>query len=214
MVVAKTLDITQAGKEATSLQNRPKVDLLHGVSAIPVRSILQNVGQEVTKKFRPPRVAKRFVQERERRGHASGLVQRGERNGDKNGRSPNALPHEQLGSFAELVEANMDFARQHALDLCNNTYNVERIFPGSRSDCNHEKREITVDSGATLHMMSITFGEWDSVRTSKEPTVIMTAHAEAESTEDTTVFVSDLDVSVAMMLLEVSPAVSSLRLLC
>ena len=52
-------------------------------------------------------------------------------------------------------------------------------------------------------------GEKDTIRRSKEPTVITTASGKAESTEETTVHVNDLDVIATMMLLEDSPAVTS-----
>ena len=43
-VVANTLDVTlQAGKEVSSLKSRGKGGLLHGVSGIPVKSILRKV---------------------------------------------------------------------------------------------------------------------------------------------------------------------------
>ena len=52
-----------------------------------------------------------------------------------------------------------------------------------------------MDNGASLHMMcknEITSG--DTVRRSKDPTVIMTANGKAECTEGVTVYVTDLDV--------------------
>ena len=67
-----------------------------------------------------------------------------------------------------------------------------------------------MDNGAPLHMMSLNelwFGEEDTIRKSTELTVIMTAGGTAESSEEPTVFVNDLDVFVTMMLLEDSPAV-------
>ena len=54
-----------------------------------------------------------------------------------------------------------------------------------------------MDSGASLHMMSkteVTFGEKDTIRRSKEPTVITTVSGKAESTDDATVYVNDLDL--------------------
>ena len=80
-----------------------------------------------------------------------------------------------------------------------------------------EDREFTVDSGASLHMLNkneLTSGEKDTIRRSNEPTVITTANGKAESTEEATVYVNDLDVFVTMMLLEDSPAVLSLGLFC
>ena len=47
----------------------------------------------------------------------------------------------------------------------------------------------------------------------KKPKVIATANGKAELTEEATVYVHDMEVSVTMMLLEDSPAVLSLGLL-
>ena len=79
----------------------------------------------------------------------------------------------------------------------------------SRPDCEHEHREFIVESGASLHMMSkneLPLGEKDTIRRSKEPTVITTSTGKAESTEEATVCDNDLDAVVTMMLTEDSPA--------
>ena len=65
MVVAKTLDYTQAGK-VTSLEFRAKGDLLHGVSAVPVRSSVKTKWWKIVNKFQLLRVAASFVKEREK----------------------------------------------------------------------------------------------------------------------------------------------------
>ena len=52
VAVAKTFDVTQEGKEIASLKFRVKEDFLHGVSAIPVTSILQKVRKQIVNKFR------------------------------------------------------------------------------------------------------------------------------------------------------------------
>ena len=49
-----------------------------------------------------------------------------------------------------------------------------------------------------------TSDETDTIRRSEEPTVIMTASGNAESTEEAIVYVNDLDVFVTMMLLDSS----------
>ena len=62
-----------------------------------------------------------------------------------------------------------------------------------RSDCEHENREFVVDSGASLRKMSqneIASGEKDTIRRSKELTVITTASGKAESTEAPTAYVN------------------------
>ena len=61
----------------------------------------------------------------------------------------------------------------------------------------------------------LTSDERETTRQSTEPAVVMTtASGEAESTEEPTVHVDDLDVFVSMMLLEDAPAVLSVGLLC
>ena len=60
----------------------------------------------------------------------------------------------------------------------------------------------------------LTSGEKDAIRRSREPTVITTTSGKAESTQEATVYVNDLDVFAAIMLLEDSPAVLSLGLSC
>ena len=58
----------------------------------------------------------------------------------------------------------------------------------------------------------LTFGEEETIRRSQKPTVLATANGKAESTEETTVNVNDLEVFVTMMRLEDLPA--PLCLLC
>ena len=60
----------------------------------------------------------------------------------------------------------------------------------------------------------LTSGEKDTIRRSSEHPVITTANGKAESTEEATVFVNDLDVFVTVMLFEYPPAVLSLSLSC
>ena len=56
--------------------------------------------------------------------------------------------------------------------------------------------------------------EKDPIRRSKGPTVITTANGKAESTEEATAYVNDLDVFLTMTMLEDSPPVLSLGFLC
>ena len=61
-----------------------------------------------------------------------------------------------------------------------------------------------MNSGASLHMLSkneLICGEKDTIRRSKEPTVITTANGKADSTEEATVYVNDLDVFVTIVLM-------------
>ena len=114
--------------------------------------------------------------------------------------------NEQLGSYADFIEANMEFARKRALGSAQEQIQNQRDFTF---------RQVKMDSGTTLHMMSkneITSGEKETIIRSKEPTVITTANGKAESTQEATVYVNDLDAFITMMLLEHLPAVLSLGL--
>ena len=102
-----------------------------------------------------------FHQDREKKGPTLGICQPC----GQSGRSPKALSYEQLGSCAEVFEANMEFARKKAWDLHKRKNNVKRTYvqacekffrPPNRatqekvvasgSDCNHENREFIADS--------------------------------------------------------------------
>ena len=76
VVVVKTLDHTQAG-EITSLKFMGDGNLLHGVSAIPVKSILRKLGKDIVERFRLARVAERSVKEREKKDHTLGITCQG-----------------------------------------------------------------------------------------------------------------------------------------
>ena len=153
----------------------------------------------------------------------------------QNGRSPNALSYEQLGSCADVIEDNMEFVHKKAWNPHKHVFYVKEIrvqacenfvrppnrttrekIVAPRSDCNHEDREFIVDSGESLHMRShseLTSGEKKVPSgDEKEPTNIMTAQGLGGSTEETTVHVNDLDVFITTMLLEDSPAALSLDL--
>ena len=172
-----------------------KGGFLHGESAIPVKSVLLKLGEEVVNKLRPSRVEQRLFQEHERKGPALGIFTT---KWTKHSRSSNALSYEQLGSCAELVEANVEFAREKSpgtftkksrqskkelyIQACENFFRPpSRTTQGkvvaSRSVGNVKNREFMVDRGASLHMMSkneLTSGA----------TVITTASGKAESKED------------------------------
>ena len=71
VVVATTSDHTQAMEEVTLPKSRAKGDLLHGVSAIPVKTSSEK------KKFRVSRVTRRCVKQREKKGPPLGVIQQG-----------------------------------------------------------------------------------------------------------------------------------------
>ena len=81
----------------------------------------------------------------------------------QNGRSLNALSHEQLGSCAEFIEANMEFARKKAWDVHKNMKKCQKDSLSNSSDHRTEQHkrklshlgQIVIDSGASLHMTSM-----------------------------------------------------------
>ena len=85
------------------------------------------------------------------------------------------------------------------------------------STINPEEREFVVDSGASMHMVSkkdLDKPELETVRISKNPTVVMTANGEVLAKEEATENVRELDFFVTVMLLENASAVLSLGRLC
>ena len=83
----------------------------------------------------------------------------------------------------------------------------------------HDKhqREFVVDSGASMKMVSkrdVHSAELEPVRTSRNPTMVMTANGEVQTREEATENVKELDLFVTVMLLEETPAVLSLGKLC
>ena len=85
------------------------------------------------------------------------------------------------------------------------------------STINCEEREFVVDSGASMHMVSkkeLNSAELETVRTSKSPTMVMTANGEVVAQEEATVHVRELDLFVKVMLLEHTSAVLPPGTLC
>ena len=73
-----------------------------------------------------------------------------------------------------------------------------------------EESDFVVDSRASMHMVSkkdLDKAELETVRISKNPTVIMTANGEVPAKEEATVYVRELNLFVTVMLLENTPAV-------
>ena len=80
-----------------------------------------------------------------------------------------------------------------------------------------EEREFAVDSGASMHMVSkkdLNSAELETMRISRNPTMVMTANCEVQTREETTVYVKELELFVTVMLLEEIPALLSLWKLC
>ena len=80
-----------------------------------------------------------------------------------------------------------------------------------------EEKEIVVESGASMHMISkndLNSAELETVTTSRSPMTVITANGEVQTNEEATVYVSELEKFLTMKLLEDTPAVQSLGKLC
>ena len=80
-----------------------------------------------------------------------------------------------------------------------------------------EERKFGVGSGASMHMVSkrdFNSAELETMRTSRNPTTMMTANGEVQTREEATENVKEFDLFVTVMLLEETPSVLSLRKLC
>ena len=76
-----------------------------------------------------------------------------------------------------------------------------------------EEREFVVVSGASMHMLSkrdLSSDELDTLRRSRNTTVVLTANGEVQTNEEAQENVHDLDLFVTVQLLEETPAVLSL----
>ena len=74
-----------------------------------------------------------------------------------------------------------------------------------------------VDSGTSMHMLSrkdLSLAEFETVRVSRNPTMVITANGEVQTHEEATVYVYNLDLFVTVQILESTPAVQSLGELC
>ena len=71
----------------------------------------------------------------------------------------------------------------------------------SPSTINPEEREFVVDSGASMHMISkkdLNSAEFETVTTSRSPMTVITANGEVQTTEETGVYVRELDTFLTM----------------
>ena len=76
-----------------------------------------------------------------------------------------------------------------------------------------EERELVVDSGVSIHMISkkdLSDAEMDTLTKSCSPTIVITANGEVQTQEEATVYVKELDIFLTMKVLENTPAVLSL----
>ena len=80
-----------------------------------------------------------------------------------------------------------------------------------------EEREVVVDSGASMHMISkkdLTDAEMDTLTKSCSLTIVITANGEVQTHEQAMVYVIELDIFLTMQVHENTPAVLSLGKLC
>ena len=88
-------------------------------------------------------------------------------------------------------------------------------FPAST--LNPEERELVVDSGASMHMISrknLNSAEMDTLTTSRSLTTVTTANREVQTHEEATIHVKESDIFLTMKILEDTPAVLPLGKLC
>ena len=80
-----------------------------------------------------------------------------------------------------------------------------------------EEKNIVVDSGASMHMISkkdLNSAELETVTTSRSPMTVITASGEVQTNEEATVYVREFEIFLTMKLLEDTPAVLSQGKLC
>ena len=122
-------------------------------------------------------------------------------------------------------------ARKAAWDSAKNIYKLkssdnatfyyipgeEKGMPAPTTSRRPEEQEFVVDSGASMHMMrrrELSSEELDTLRRSRNPTVVLAANGEVHTNEEAQVYVHDLNLFVTVQLLEETPAVLSLGKLC
>ena len=142
-------------------------------------------------------------------------------------RSPYAMKFEDPSH--EETERQRRCVRSKAWNLAKNMYKLKEddkatfYSPAKKwvllvaSTKELKERELVVDSGASMHMVSrkdFNSAVLETMRTSRSPKTVMTANGEVQTREEATVFVKELDLFVTVMLLEETPAVLFLWKLC
>ena len=104
------------------------------------------------------------------------------------------------------------FASSKKRTRLHSTHPRKNGYSWLRQQKSRRKKEFVVDSGASMHMVSKK--ELYSAEVTRNPTTVMTANGEVQTSEEATVYVKQLDLFVTVMLLEETPAVLSLGKLC
>ena len=139
--------------------------------------------------------------------------------GEPHQRSPNATKFEDRSQ--EETEWQEQGAREAAWKLAKNVFKLKEheratFFSPSENRClpastlKPEEREIVVDSGTSMHMISkkdLSDAEMDTLTKSCSPTIVITANGEVQTHEEATVYVKELDIFLTMKVLENTPAV-------
>ena len=142
--------------------------------------------------------------------------------GEPHERSPNAPKFEDRS--LEETEWQEQGAPEAAWKLAKSVLKLEEherttFFSPSENRClpasnlKPEEREVVVDSGASMHMISkkdLSDAEIDTLTKSRSPTIVITANGEVQTHEEATVYVKELDIFLTMKVLENTPAVLSL----
>ena len=175
------------------------------------------------RRVRFSKAAQRHANIRENKGPSLGKIQVKVRHQ----RSPYALKLEDRSQ--EETERQERCARGDAWRLTKNIFKLKEtdkvtfISPTNEwclpapSVIKPQERELFVDSGASMHMMSrkdLNSAELETVKVSKSPTTVVTANGEVQTKEAATVYVKELDLSVTVKLLNDTLAVLSLGKLC
>ena len=146
--------------------------------------------------------------------------------GEPHQRSPNAPKFEDRS--LEETEWEEQGARDAAWKLAKSVFKLKEheratFFTSSENRCLPasnlipEERELVVDSGASMHMISkkdLSDAEMDTLTKSRSPAIVITANGEVQTHEEATVYVKELDIFFTMKVLENTPAVLSLGQLC
>ena len=146
------------------------------------------------------------------------MIQRGPRN-DRNANSPaHEDVHQQWTEDCEEQARvdNMNYkirgAHQGNNDTFLKTKTVTRAI--SPTGISHYEKTLTIDSSASMHMMSVSdlsHEEKQTVRKSKESCMIVEANGSITSTEGDPFYVKDFDMFITVQNFQDSPSVLSLR---
>ena len=125
-----------------------------------------------------------------------------------------------------LLQDKIDAPRGEAWELAKTIHKLKREdtttfyspseqwIKAAASTIKHRRKYFVVDSGAIMPMVSnretLNEAEFETVRASKNPTVLMTANGEMLAKKVAKVYVRELDLFVTVMLLEETPTVLSL----